>query len=629
MTSAFPRAAFAALLSVSAACGLAAPAAAQKADYGAVSKAFYWSFQPGMAREQFLLNEATTFRTSARDGLELDQASVDRAAAVAAAGRRATFMMERLARDLDGDGAITRREAEDVAELRSRPPGGMVARGARPANLSEVDRLMSLDADGNGSVDMAELRAAADAAQRRAPADAVRSGARFLALSVDGRPVRAAEMMAAAGRAFDAVDSDGDTIVSAEEFRAFATVAGLASPRLAADAAPAVAEPPPPRRGPEEEAYLVAVYDGVEKTGGVAHGPKGQIFLDRPDRQVTLLICSHEPVRWQVTATPGTRLKEVRLFGAAKTSEVVTGEEKQAATLVGAGVECPYDRKTPAFYRFVRALKGATGFERLSGYAGAYRAVPDGFRFDRAADQEPDLKPGSLRPRDPAGLPAIRFRADLGEGPGLYDLTGRLVEKGVAGSGALSVDVPSRGERYEISNNGLTRSPLGGSGPAKAIPTSLDVPRLSWPSGVAYDGKRGRILLVSFGGEGFLYAYDLASETWSVVSSMKNRDVSGLVYDESSDRLWALDGAFGPGGLVAIGPDGAIERPLRFDRNAVPGLTDLLGERGGRNALRLAAVADGKAALTATSGRPGDAGSYRVYLVDLASGQVELTALRD
>jgi hypothetical protein len=109
------------------------------------------------------------------------------------------------------------------------------------------------------------------------------------------------------------------------------------------------------------------------------------------------------------------------------------------------------------------------------------------------------------------------------------------------------------------------------------IPTGAAIPPLSWPMSVTYDTKRDRALLVSFGGEGFLYAYNPHDQSWKVVASMQNRDVKALVYHAPEDALYALatsgqvlyrftaDGAYTgsiPFPPRPAGPDGAFRDEL-------------------------------------------------------------------
>lgn len=584
------------------------PAHAQEVSYEQIPATFRGSIRPGLNVEQFLLAEMNAFRASARDGVELDPDSVDTARRAAAARARALATMSILAADLDNDGKVSREEA-------ARPAGADVRMPARGRGDWSP---MSFDANGDGVLDQAEIREAATR-QAESTSAGVPAGDRFLALIADGRKVlRAAEAVKAAEAAFAIVDRDADTIISATEFTAFSDALGL-SRRRPSQARPVPPPSPPPERGPEEEAYLVGVYEGITRTMGSIHGPRALVAVDRPRKPVTLILCSAEPVQWAVTLTPGTALKELRAFGNPKSEVLVDGAPAKPIPL-GAEIACPYERKGPAFRRFVGSLKELAGFQQLAGFAGSYTASTSGFILDeRTGTAAPQRV--ALTVRDASALPAIRFPADLKDGPGLYDLAGRIVERGVRGDGYGAVDVPGRDERYKASHDELIRTRTKGPLAERNMIRSLDAPPLSWPTGIAFDDKRNRVVVVSLGGEGFLYELDLASEKWRVIASMRNRDVAGLFYERSSDRLWARQGD----SLIAISADGAIDRQLSLNLDKAPGLRDFIDDQDRGAVVRLAAAENGKAVLVASS-QAGENRAYRIYLVDLASGDVELTA---
>ena len=61
---------------------------------------------------------------------------------------------------------------------------------------------------------------------------------------------------------------------------------------------------------------------------------------------------------------------------------------------------------------------------------------------------------------------------------------------------------------------------------------------------IALDTKRGIVTVVSLGGEGFLYRFDIKSRSWIDFRSLNNIDIFSLSYDSSSDRYvgWTDDG---------------------------------------------------------------------------------------
>src|SRR5688572_19127742 len=77
---------------------------------------------------------------------------------------------------------------------------------------------------------------------------------------------------------------------------------------LAVTTTRAVAAPEPPEKPAEHEVHVVAVYEGVTKTGDQIHGGRAAVRVDRPGKAVTLVLSSYSSVTWDVTFTPQTRL---------------------------------------------------------------------------------------------------------------------------------------------------------------------------------------------------------------------------------------------------------------------------------------------------------------------------------
>lgn len=63
------------------------------------------------------------------------------------------------------------------------------------------------------------------------------------------------------------------------------------------------------------EVHLVSIYEGGEQTGDQIHGPRARVHVDRPGKQVTLVLTSYSGATWHVTASEGTQIHEVILGG--------------------------------------------------------------------------------------------------------------------------------------------------------------------------------------------------------------------------------------------------------------------------------------------------------------------------
>jgi hypothetical protein len=73
------------------------------------------------------------------------------------------------------------------------------------------------------------------------------------------------------------------------------------------------------------------------------------------------------------------------------------------------------------------------------------------------------------------------------------------------------------------------------------------VEKLSWPCGLAFDSKRQRLLVASFGGGGHLYAFAPKEKRWSQLTELKHLCSAGLAYDAKADCLWTLHRSLHPG----------------------------------------------------------------------------------
>lgn len=90
---------------------------------------------------------------------------------------------------------------------------------------------------------------------------------------------------------------------------ALLAVLGLAGP-----ASPAAAQPPP-SQDDGRELHVVSIYEGFNRSGGVIHGDRAEIVVDRPGRTVSLFLAAFHPMTWLLTVAPGTKVDRVVLGG--------------------------------------------------------------------------------------------------------------------------------------------------------------------------------------------------------------------------------------------------------------------------------------------------------------------------
>jgi hypothetical protein len=89
----------------------------------------------------------------------------------------------------------------------------------------------------------------------------------------------------------------------------------------------------------------------------------------------------------------------------------------------------------------------------------------------------------------------------------------------------------------------------------------LDNPEVSWPSGMAFDTNRRRLIVATLGGAGEFYSYELDARRWSLLASLNNLDLQGLTYVESEDAFYGMS----RGGNGGSEPEALVPDLVRFD----------------------------------------------------------------
>jgi len=399
------------------------------------------------------------------------------------------------------------------------------------------------------------------------------------------------------------------------------------------------------RRSPpgDRELHVVGIYSGTVSDGGPSrHNERGDasVTVNRPGKSVTLFLSSYEPVLWHVTAGEGTVLEKV----------ILSGAYRQELTGVGPGVETIFispEQGTPDYIfvgytldsgRFFQALPricAMTGLD-ISSFHGSYQAPhPAPFVID-AVQSDERLRCDYPQPTPLSELPNLSFRMTFYQGgvPG----NGRLFVqnytlRGPQNGGKLLPDmrvVPDSAQRYYYGSDGptgLRQATRVDSQTAQAEAVVFTSIRedLGWEMGTAFDSMRQRILLVTLGGEGFLYALAANQSEWTRLASMNNLDVDCLEYHAPGDALYAVrisHADYGAPSVYEFSPEGALRREIRL-----PVLPFDIAPA--RHRSELVSVGEYLVLLLGPeylfSSEPHES---RIYLIDPRTGQVWLTYRR-
>lgn len=357
----------------------------------------------------------------------------------------------------------------------------------------------------------------------------------------------------------------------------------------------------------DPELHVVGIYEGFERSAGKVHGPRARVILDRPGVEVLLVLSSYGAVRWEVELGRDTRSPTVVIAQLA--------EDQRRSEVWIDGVELPeptrmdlplvYQPEGADFRELVRLVPERFGLPRMSSFSGAYSAPEIAFAVTEVVS-DPRYEQDHLRSElRSAPLP-----------PGLR----RLLPPDEA---AVVPEVRLTGEGF------LTRTPDGRE-ELKVLP--LDMPGISWPQGAVRDPATGTLYGVTLGGDGYLFAYHEASDTWRVDRSMNGLDAQGLFLDESGRRLILTLGFIGPAAIAIIDLADEVGGPMQTVElePALPGYSDLYDPGNGPAPALKPVGIDGDALLLIArqddrfgGQTAGAEAPWRAYLVDLGTGAVD------
>ncbi len=405
---------------------------------------------------------------------------------------------------------------------------------------------------------------------------------------------------------------------------------------LAGPAAPAAGPPPDAGKG-DHELHVVGLYEGYTKSNGAIHGGKARVSVDRPGKRVTLALVAYDPVTWEVTATPATTLERVVLGGhsqqaAAGVPRAVPVEHAFRGGTTPDPLPYAYQLDSPEFRRLVDHLARRTD-QRVASFAGRYAAAADApFVVDRVQD-DPQLSADYPPVGPTADLPGVVFRAHRYAAGPAFQPAASFGDFTLSGPDPDSLkplprDVtrvafdPAGKRYYGIARHGVVEVDLPRQ-TAAAIDVGLAVPKLSWPSDLAFDTKRGRLLVTASTG-GYLYAFDPATRGWAVLAEKVY--ATAVAYHPADDAVYLLKFGGGPV-LHRLNASGAAVAEVRLDGPLVPGLLDV---GPGVSGVQLVPAGDKLVLLAYPHGGRGQdpraPGKPYLYLVDPKTGKARLTA---
>jgi hypothetical protein len=334
----------------------------------------------------------------------------------------------------------------------------------------------------------------------------------------------------------------------------------------------------------QREFHAVGIYEGygassqkVHKEGGFA-----KVIVDRPGKQVTLLLTAHESTTWLLEVRPGTTMAKVWLAGGEPQKVTGLSDNVPVVTAWGEGpyntgrlvLPYAYDVRKSSF-RWLSKLLRSHGMGELDSFHGSYAVGRDRpFVIDALATGHAKemLSPDYPTPAAPTALPEVTYVA-VQRDPTAKFIYGRFTQAGPVSStlrptpgrsSRVAVDVDG-GRTYVLRGHGIHEHRADGLVVARDFDRTL--PPISRPSGMTFDSKRQRVLIVTYESAGELYSYDTVANRWSVLTSMKQVDLASLTYSKRRDALYGVTMTWSDGTtfLVRYTPDGEEVGRIKLD----------------------------------------------------------------
>ncbi|MBA4110330.1 MAG: hypothetical protein C0487_12135 [Leptothrix sp. (in: Bacteria)] len=296
---------------------------------------------------------------------------------------------------------------------------------------------------------------------------------------------------------------------------------------------PLLTQAPPADLATGAEVILVS---GYEPSAGAT-----QVKVDRPGKQVLLVLSSYEKILWRVEPSPGTVIKAILVASYQDRSGVIASQDTRAYL-----VKLPYAYQADniQFRQVLARLNAWFGVDKVDAHKGSY-SLPSTVEISSLDAPRAELSMAGVQ----AQAPAVPFGFHLltadwrqvawsNAGPAAPVPPGQTLL--TEGKVALS---PSGQQAYVLVGDGLQvmdrRTRQGVTVP---LPTSF--PSFSWATDLAYDVDQDIVTVVSLGGEGYLYRYDAKRQRWLDHRSLSNVDITSLAYDPVGKRYvaWTSDG---------------------------------------------------------------------------------------
>lgn len=287
-----------------------------------------------------------------------------------------------------------------------------------------------------------------------------------------------------------------------------------------------------------------------------------KIIVNRPNKNVVLILSAYDKINWEVAAAPKTKIIQI-VYGGYKDSYV---KAPKNAKVMKERLPYTYQTENSNFKKIQNYILKNFGETKMNSFTGNY-SIPENISISKV-DSNPRLditypkvdklqentlftllndngKMQTLSPKGPFNN--LFYSPDVN----LTDKSGRYTFK--------------KGNDELIINDTKLRE-------SKAYHIPRTFPSFSWAEGIAYSPNDDIIYIGSFGGDGVLYKFNFKNKRWISAISLNGDDCGYMVYDKFNNDIITMEAL---GGVIKeMTLNGKVIKHYIHPRN-LPGYLDL------------------------------------------------------
>lgn len=298
------------------------------------------------------------------------------------------------------------------------------------------------------------------------------------------------------------------------------------------------------------------------------------VYVDRPDKSVVLVLSSHRKFIWRVEHSPRTQIKAVLVSARTDKDYIVLSDSKLLVyPMLPDDLPYAYDIEGSDFRYLLSLLHHKFGLTSINGYKGRYELESRySFLEDESNNQLLTLK-GLLPEKPPAN-----FDFEILTANGKTASWTLMGPKSPDESKFENRIATTDGQLlFKIEYGLLNIVNLKSNDVSRYFPPLFGFPRLSQHELLAYDSKRKILTITSRRDKGHFFQFDVQSRKWLDNHSLMSNDIMVLTYSPEKDHYIAL------GQPVGVGTDGVHLMDLGLD-GKVLGAIDIEDQLKGFNA---------------------------------------------